>query len=804
MSFFQKIKSLFFSKSFSENFSEKISQIMQGFVSQDTAVQCFYVLKKVLILTGTGVCLIFHYPMAASAQENDIQETADIEGAPDADEVTDAKRAPDADEVTDAKGVPGEDVAKDNSLVFKKDIFHKHIGSASGGGCYSICRTGTKTEEIPCGGSMVYWPELGTSTCSRCAASYFGDQSHRGCWHSTTKTTSYTYYDLGCQKGPDTLLGTVTVKQSTGEWVKSLLLTAEYENTGNMQVYDKAFIWNGAEATDNSTYEVTSSGIYTLQLHAEPSANTQDAMITVDVRNVDVTAPLIKAHTQEPISDWVKEGVLVTLTETTDLQPDGSSGSGLHEQPYSYDEGITWTDEASHCYEENGAYTILLRDRLENISSYEVSFGNIDNTAPTIETVEYDHTKNIPSLIITVTASDLQPDGSSGSGLHEQPYSFDGGKTWSEDNTYLVKQNGVYQIAVRDRLGNTAFLEEKIQNIDCTGPVIHYTMVSESWTNKDVSVYVSASDLNEDKTEGVGLADTWYSVNGGKNWSNKEVLTFEENTEFTITARDKLDNYSTTHIKIMQIDKEQPWASLSMEVKGTGRDLEATLQAYGGDAYSGIPEECFSWDRGASYSAKSSVTVKENGIYQVYVRDKAGNSNNAVIEVDVFPALFPLIVQSHEELAESEPEETETEIQEREMAETVVSMKERIEKKADRPVYIQKQDRFLEDLILFLLGILALLLLLWLGILFYSRTIAVYVRQADGRRKYLGRIWISCKEERFIVRIHNSLVERATTTRFLFKPSCFFADAHKGEEIHFLFPEGVCMTLPIERNMEME
>ncbi len=760
MSIFQIIKSLYVSK--------KMLHLPKKMLIQR------YLVQNLFILIGMAFSLVLLNPINIFAQQVDA-----------------------------GTEIVEENTEEENTLVYKKDIFHQHTGSSAGGGCYSIKKSGETTEKVYCDGTMNYWPAYDRTTCSRCGASYAGDESYRGCWHYETRTTYYTYYAIGCGKSPSTLLGSVFVEKSTDDWVKSLVLTAGYENTGNMVVNENPYIWNGTEASESNTYEVNASGTYTLQLNAEASANTKAAIITVDVRNVDATAPIIMAHTLNPESDWTKEGIMVSITQTADLQPDGNEGCGLHETPYSYDNGETWTTETTHLYMENGVHSILVRDRLENTSSYDVSFQNVDCTPPTLETLDYDHTKNILSTELVLTASDLQPDGSEGSGLHEEPYSFDGGLTWTAENTYMVKRNGIIKIAVRDKLENITVIEEKIQNLDCTGPRISYFMVSDSWTNQNVTLYLAASDINEDGTAGIGLMDTWYSVDGGKNWSNKESLVFEENTSFTITARDMNENYSTAHINIIQIDKEQPWAALTMEVTGEGLDMQVRLQASGGDDYSGIAENGFSWDGGSTYSNQSEKTVTENGLYQVYVRDKAGNSNNAVIEVDVFPALFPIIPILPEE-PEEQPETIEPKTEEWESEVTTVTMEERIEQPEEIPVEVIEQDSLWEKLLIFVSLMLAAVMLGSFALLLWSRTIAVYVKKTNGKQQYLGRLWISHKEERYFVTIPQSMVEKAMTMCYCFKPASIFVESHKDEEMHFLFPEGVCITLTIERNMEME
>ncbi len=706
-----------------------------------------------------------------------------------------------------------ENTVPEETIVYKKDIYHQHQGNSNGGGCYTTHKTDTRTEEVKCNGTMVYRPQLDSTACNRCGASYYGDHSDRGCWHTETQTITYSYYELGCGKGTSTCLGTLIVKQSTADWTRSLSLTAEYENKGSMKIGDKPYIWNGAAACAENIYLLNQNGTYTVQLNADSYANTRAAMISINVQNIDVTAPVIQSVGKEPETVWTKDGVRLTLTEVMDLQPDGREGCGLHEMPFSYDEGQTWTAENSYFYAENGTYTILVRDRLENISTHAFSFDQIDRTPPTIVSVEYDDTKNLASTEIVVTASDLQPDGREGCGLHEMPYSYDGGKTWTAENTYTVCKNGTVQIIVRDALDNRVTTEQTIRNIDCVGPQINYTMVSDSWTNQDVALYLAASDDNEDGSAGSGLEDAWYSLDGGKSWSNQSPLIFKENTAFTITARDKNNNCTSEEIKIIQIDKGEPWVSLKQELHGSGAHMQVKLIATGGDAYSGVADEGYSWDKGAHYSDEDSLFVTENGLYQVYVKDKAGNCNNAVIEVTVFPALFPELplIPEETETSQEEPESVEYTMVEEESGETtvtteetVVTMEERIEAPEEMSVQVIEQDSLWEKVIFFLVLMLGMAGTLLLFLMLWSRTIAVYGKKADGTMQYMGRCFIARKDERYQVIIPDSLVQKAMTMHFRFRPSVLFADAHRGEEMYFLFPEEVCITLTIERNMEME
>ncbi len=695
--------------------------------------------------------------------------------------------------------------ATDSKTVFSKNIYHQHTGSSGGGGCYSILRSGTTTVEVPCGGSMVYFPAQDESKCSRCAASYSGDQSHRGCWHSETHTTTYTYYDLGCNKSSDTLLGTVTVEQSTTQWTKSLQLTASFEAAGDMYVAEKPYIWNGGEATLQNVYEVFANGDYTLELQADANADTKAATVVVPIRNIDVTAPVIHSHTLEPATDWTKDGVLVTVTEISDLQPDGSEGCGLHENPYSYDNGESWTADNTHFYTENGVYTILVRDCLENCSSYEVSFSNVDSTPPSITTLDYDDTKNIKATQLSVSANDLQPDGSQGCGLHEKPYSFDGGQTWGESAVLPVNVNGKIVVAVRDKLENIVCREVDITNVDCYGPSINYNMVSDSWTNQDVRLYLHAQDKNADGSDGIGLADNWLSLDGGKSWMNAEVLVYENNQDVNILTRDKNENVSHTDISIRQIDKEPPWVSLRMEVIGEGKDMQVVLTAYGGDDYSGLPEDAYSWNKGASYGKEQTFAVTENGLYQVRVRDKAGNWDCDNIEVDVFEEEIPQIPVIREYTPDDTKEETtpEKETEEETLEPVIIRAKKVKEEPMTQEVdTITNEGWGMKEWLCFLLFLLMIGMLLLLFLFMLLRTIAVFAEDEKGNMQFIGLQWIYHRDERYEVHFADVLIEKCVTTHFTLRPGPLFVLLHKDEQISCLFPEDICIVLPIKKEMD--
>ena len=707
--------------------------------------------------------------------------------------------------------------AEDNSVVFTKEIYHRHTGSSGGGGgCYSVKRTGTRTERCDGGGQAGNGPH-GPDTsgqvyyvgrCTKCGERLdrYGSPGYESC--DSVVTVSYTYYDLGCNQSPSTILGTLSVEQDISGWAKEVVLTAFYETAGNIRVADNPFIWNGETATTQNTYVVAQNGDYTLQLNADANADTENNKIVIPIRNIDNTAPVIASRSLEPENGWVKEGVLLTLGEVQDLQNDNTPGCGLHEEAYSYDNGETWTADKSFFYEGSGTYTVLVRDALENTSSYEVSFYNVDNLAPTIESVEYDDTPNALSVTVTVKASDVQADGSEGCGLHELPYSFDGGNTWTDSPVWETDRNGVIVVAVRDVLGNIAYREAEITNIDGCGPRVSYNMEPNSWTNGVVRLYLTAQDINTDGSAGIGLPNAWYSLDGGEAWINEKELIYTENQEVSVIARDNYGNRTYLEFSINCIDTDAPWVSLEMEVTGEGEEKEVRLIADGQDGGSGLHEQAFSWDNGGSYGNERVLQVSENGLYEVIVRDKVGNRRHKQIEVNVFEEPVEEILPVIEEVTPTPeqkpvlPKEEETKV-EPEPAPVVIKASPKADKPEVKTVHVIEEDTWdIQDTLAAIgVAVAGLGLLVLLGFCVVN-TIAVYVEDEKEGMHYLGRLWIRHRDERYEVRFTEEVLEKCVTTHFYLRPSFLFRIKHKGITLSLIFPEDICIALPIEKEMD--
>ena len=325
--------------------------------------------------------------------------------------------------------------AQDSGSV---SFYHMHTGdSEKGGGCYG--REVSNTRE--CGSYQLSIWDNGQGSynylCTKCGNQWVYQYKLVG-EHCRNKITER-HYERNC--GMDnTVLATLSCSKSESGWTKELDLTASCQiNHGGFTLLSEPYVWNGS-ASSSAAYHVTQNGTYTLGIRAQGNADlSQGISITVD--NIDNCPPVI--------SEFAAGGQ--GFCQQAELRVNASdSESGLAAQAYSYDGGATWTEQNSLHVEQNGTYSVIVRDAVGNQSSAKADIICIDSTKPSMEIVTspameqwYDG-----ELTILVNASDSE------SGLAESPYSFDGGNSFLVGNSYKITADCDLQIVVTDRAGN--------------------------------------------------------------------------------------------------------------------------------------------------------------------------------------------------------------------------------------------------------------------------------------------------------------------------------------------------------------
>lgn len=356
---------------------------------------------------------------------------------------------------------------------------------------------------------------------------------------------------------------------------------------------------------------VSENGTYTIVVR-DNAGNISSSKVTVS--NIDKSGPSIASYKAD-VTEWTNKNVTLSAQAS-----DG--GCGLHTYPFSFDGGNHYSASGEYAVSGNGDYPLIVRDKIGNYSTAQISVKNIDKDNPVIDYVSLNTQEWVKEgVLISLKASDAT------SGLHETPYSFDGGKTFTADNSFMAQKNGNVKIVVRDKASNTATYTVKISNVDDVIPDISAISKSTTaWTNGKVTINVNALD-NES-----GLCDAPYSFDGGNTYTASSSYDISDSGTYTVCVKDIVGNIARKEVKITNIDKDAPVIETLDTDTTDWTNGKVTVRIKARDDASGLYACAYSWN-GDSYDTASTFKVSENGVVSVSVKDNAGNVANKTITV---------------------------------------------------------------------------------------------------------------------------------------------------------------------------
>lgn len=197
--------------------------------------------------------------------------------------------------------------------------------------------------------------------------------------------------------------------------------------------------------------------------------------------------------------------------------------------------------------------------------------------------------------------------------------------------SFVVTQNGNYTFKVTDNSGNVTSKTITISNIDKTAPSINLTPNPASWTNKDVQINASATD--------VGSGVKRIQLPNG-NWVNGNSTSYSvaKNGLYEFVVEDNVGHVTKRTINVSNIDKDVPNAP-NLEINGienywVNQDVIATITDNGDEGGSGYHIE-YSLSGAITEDWRtyiSPVKVTKDGITTIYARvvDNAGNISPVV------------------------------------------------------------------------------------------------------------------------------------------------------------------------------
>lgn len=387
---------------------------------------------------------------------------------------------------------------------------------------------------------------------------------------------------------------------------------------------------------------------------------------------------------------------------------------------------------------ENGTYYVYLKTENEDVDEKElmtsIEVKNIDNTAPIIEKVVYGKAEGGKGNVVRVIAKDLQQDGSAGSGLASEAYSFDGGKSWRKENTLEWDKEGVLSIAVRDCCGNISVQDIEVNNSD-----------GESGKGN--------AEENGDKGkggEGNGEQGKGGEGNGGQGNGG-------QGSEGTGSGQaGNTDGGSKGS------------ATGNREGDGSGKLIKDGNAGKKQGAQKGALQKSANTSKGTGTNGNPSEGAEANGnLFGGTRRNGEGESEETEKDKTKATTLPNKKEEYREETVQVEMPKMEAEPETRSRSKLM---------RAEAMGKVVKAVTFTVSSIMLASGLIYLIYLMF-------RSIQIFDCDGEGNTKYAGSCIMRKTEDGFEVRIPNMIWEHSATGQYSLRPSKAFAKKHKGKEL---------------------
>lgn len=297
--------------------------------------------------------------------------------------------------------------------------------------------------------------------------------------------------------------------------------------------------------------------------------------------------------------------------------------------------------ETAYTVDQNGTYQVRAYDRLNNMSDYKDAVVNcIDIQAPVIKSLKPETEELCRGTLLTVEAADA------GCGLAELAYSWNGG-AWSHENKMEADHNGSYSVRVRDALGNETESRIEVTNIDNEPPVINCRQIQKGktarvgkilWsTEAEMEIEVSDKTSSIKEIRVLGDKEREVLVWKGEKESKTDVIEKVQNLEsgnYKISATDVLGNKAEKNVKIMYVDKLSPVISKFETVRTKEGLYRLVVTARDNEGGCGLAEQPYSFDGGKTWQSEPYLTIGQNGVYKVIVRDALHLQSTASVKAD--------------------------------------------------------------------------------------------------------------------------------------------------------------------------
>ena len=351
-------------------------------------------------------------------------------------------------------------------------------------------------------------------------------------------------------------------------------------------------------------------------------------------------------------------------------------------------EKYKWESKDSQTFTKNGTLFITLDDEYVNENILEIQITNIDKDAPKLN-AQPSFTGGPSCINANISATDGQGSGiKSYAILYEDNFmrhpTITSDIPWNNKKITGLQPNTQYKIKsikLTDNVGNEAYcsytleelqsnnqiglnisvtttdnnVETEVPELDINNTTFTYkangqTIDSNTWTNQDVTVTASITNVEELNQY------TIQTSKEGQNWSNTAEQTFSENGTMYVRLWDGTKGGFSTTVEVNNIDKTGPTITTleadktektneNVVITAKAKDEESGIVAYGWttNPYEPGTTPTSKWIDIESTTEEITQTneLGANGILFFWVKDAAGNKKNrqiTVTNIDKTPA----------------------------------------------------------------------------------------------------------------------------------------------------------------------
>ena len=429
------------------------------------------------------------------------------------------------------------------------------------------------------------------------------------------------------------------VKPNTSAWVKQRVVTILYPK---LEGYSYQYRIDNGKWTDAGSLNDYNDDYYSLELPAFTKISTLYARAKgnnvingrVQLGNIDSEKPVVRKISVP--SGWSNKNKTATATvydgisgvksyylSTSSSKPSESS-SGWVDVNYSKGEKTIKLNDL-----DNGTYYLWVKDKAGNISDTtdksKFVVDKIDKVKPTCS-ISASGTEGDNNWFKSNIKLKLEYNDTGGSDVDK--YGIVNSSTVNYNSkktvTHSVNTKGItYYGYVKDKAGNTNKCSLTIKK-DSTKPTcsikVSGTKGNNDWYRSTVDMTLKYSDEG-----GSGVATYDISNSSSASYNKRSSVSHIGDTKkvtYYGYVKDNAGNVSKCNTTFKK-DSTNPTCSITQSTSSSVISL--TLNISGNDAMSGLAEKPYSWINRNSFGTTKTYTVKKNGTYNGYVKDKAGN-----------------------------------------------------------------------------------------------------------------------------------------------------------------------------------